>query len=333
MRAEKRKNEKISAGFQGIAFLIAFACLSLLFSMRYHTFITHDPYLPLIANEKSDKQVIVGIHISHFSDFNIAKNKFVLDGTLWFLFNPKDVSLDTIKKFTIFNGTLLDASEPVLIDHNDEKIAQFRIRTEFHTPLNYRMFPLDDHHVNLIIINRFLPDNVILHSTSQDITFDASMYLPGWRIVNHEVRTGIKEVVLKRDNKRYADQQQEAIITFNCERTDPSIIINILLTLLLMLFLAMLTFSSDEDSVLIVTVGIVALVGYRTVMHTMAPPQVSYFIYSDYMYLFALISVVITLFAGIITREHGDRLKVKKYYIAGIYALFVGACTITSFVL
>ncbi len=333
MAAEKRQNKKVSAGFQAIAFFIAFACLSLLFIVRYHTFITHDPYLSLMANEKSDKQVIVGLHISHFSNFNIAKNKFVLDGTLWFLFNPKDISLDKIKKFNIFNGTLLDLSEPVLIDHNDEKIAQFRIRAEFHTPLNYRMFPLDDHRVNLIIINRFLPDNVILSSINRDITFNKSMYLPGWRIISHGVRTGIKEVILQRDNKRYADQQQETIITLNCERTDPSIIINILLTLLLMLFLAMLTFSSDEDSVLIVTVGIVALISYRTVMQTMAPPQVSYFIYSDYMYLFALVSVIITLFGGIVTRDHLHSSTIKKYYIASVYALFVGACVITSFLL
>lgn len=330
MATQHRPNEKVGAAFQAIAFLIAFVCLTSFFFVRYHQFITHDPIMSLIPNKQSTKKVVVGLHVAHFSDFDIAKNKFVMDGTIWFLFDPKTVSLDAIKKFDVFNGGLQHVSDAVVIDHNDSKIAQFRIRTEFHTPLNYRMFPLDDHRVNFVIFNRFLPDNVTLQSNNQDVTFSDSMFLPGWRIIGHEIRTGIKELLLKRDNKKYSDRQQEAIISFKCERTDPSIMINILLTLLLMLFLAMLTFSSDEDSVLIVTVGIVALVGYRSVMQTMSPPQVSYFIYSDYMYLFALVSVIITLFAGIVTRDRANGTTIKKWYIAGVYALFVTACIITS---
>lgn len=326
-------NEKIGALFQAIAFSVAFICLSLFYSVRYHMFITHDPSLTLSASPQSEKQIITGLHIAHFSEFNVAKNKFLMDGTIWFLFNPAEVSLDTIKKFNIFNGSIQHISDAALIDHNDSKIAQFRIRIEFHTPLNYRMFPLDDHRVRLIIYNRFLPDDVILASKKNDITFSESMFLPGWNIVRHDIRTGIKKLILEQDSEKYIDQQQEAIISFDCERADPSIMINILLTLLLMLFLAMLTFSSDEDSVLIVTVGIVALIGYRSVMQSMAPPQVSYFIYSDYMYLFALVGVIITLFGGIITRDQASSGFVKKCYIAGIYSFFVAACIISSLIL
>ncbi len=333
MPVERLSNKKISALFQAITFSIAFICLALFYSARYHMFITHDPPLALSANLQSEKHVITGLHIAHFSEFDIAKNKFVMDGTIWFLFNPTEVSLDTIKKFNLFNGSILHISDAAVIDHKDSKIAQFRIRIDFHTPLNYRLFPLDDHRINLIIYNRFLSDDVVLQSNKNDITFSESMFLPGWKIVRHNIRTGIKKLILERNNEKYSDLQQEAIISFDCERTDPSIMINILLTLLLMLFLSMLTFSSDEDSVLIVTVGIVALIGYRSVMQTMAPPQVSYFIYSDYMYLFALVSVIITLFAGIVTRDKTSNLFIKKCYIAGIYSFFVAACIISSLIL
>jgi hypothetical protein len=333
MPTHHQPNEKIGALFQAVTFSIAFICLALFFSVRYHIFITHDPLITLTPTQQSEKHVVVGLHVAHFSQFNIAQNKFVMDGTVWFLFDPKETSLDIIKKFNIFNGTIQHVSDAVIIDHNDSKIAQFRIRVEFHTPLNYRMFPLDDHRVNLIIYNRFLPDDVILQSNKNDITFADSMFLPGWKIVGHDIQTGIKELTLERDNKQYSDKQQEAIIAFDCERTDPSIMINILLTLLLMLFLAMLTFSSDEDSVLIVTVGIVALIGYRSVMQSMTPPQVSYFIYSDYMYLFALAGVIITLFGGIVTRDQSSSTFIKKCYIIGIYSFFVAACIISTLIL
>ncbi len=327
---KKNPPNKVSAIFQGIAFLITFICLSLLFTARYHIFITHDPYPTLIENPQSEKKVIVGLHVAHFNDFDLPNNKFSLDGMLWFLFNPNEVSLDTIKKFDVFNGTILDKSDPVIIQHNDSHIAQFRIRTKFQTALNYRIFPLDDHRVNLIIDNRFLPDDVVFNSTNKDITFADSTYLQGWKIVEASIRTGIQEVVLERDNKRYVNQQKEAIITFNCERTDPSIIIDLMLTLILMIFLAMLTFSSEEDSVLIVSVGIVAIIGYRSFMQSVSPPQVGYFMFADYMYLFALVCVIATLFAGIVTRDRDSSAKVKKYIIGGIYALFILACTIVS---
>ena len=334
MTTKSMRHEKVGAGFQAITFLIAFVCLSVFFTIRYHFFIPNDPIMPLIAAKTTDKKIDVGLHITHFSTFDVAKNTFVMDGTVWFFFNTHDVSLETIKKFDVFNGDLLHVGDVKIIDHDENAtIAQFRIRAEFHTPLNYRLYPLDDHRIHFVIFNRFLPDNVMLQSHNKDITFSDALFLPGWRIIGHEIRTGIKKFTLKKDNKTYSDSQQEAIISLDCERTDPSIIINFLLTLLLMLFLATLTFSSDEDSVLIVTVGIVALISYRSVMQTMAPSQVSYFIYSDYIYLFALVGVIITLFAGIITRDRADSSRVKKYYIVGVYALFITACIATSLLL
>lgn len=333
MSLHRIANEKVGALFQAIAFSIAFMCLAAFFTFRYQIFAPHDPVMQLTTVQPSDEHVVIGLHIAHFSEFNIAQNKFVMDGTVWFLFNPEKVSLDIIKKFNIFNGDLIKISDPDIINHENTQIAQFRINVEFHTPLDYRLFPLDDHRINLVIYNRFLPDDVTLQSNKNDITFANSLFLPGWKIVNHNTRTGIKKLIFEHGNKQYSDQQQEAIISFECERTDPSILINVLLTLLLMLFLAMLTFSSDEDSVLIVTVGIVALIGYRSVMQTMAPPQVSYFIYSDYMYLFALMSVIVTLFGGIITRDNASSIRTKKWYIASIYSFFVAACIISSLIL
>ncbi len=323
----------VSALYQATAFFITLTVLVILFAIRFNIFTEHDPQITLMKNSETDAKVTVGLHITNFTEFKVSTNEFTFEGTVWFAFNPRTVDLDVIKKFDVAYGQLLSSSDPIIIQHNDETIAQFDVRVQFNTPLNYRLFPLDDHNILIMITNHFLPKNVTLQSSKNDVTFAPHVDIPGWRIVEHNVSTGFVQVNLERGNPLYGMQHQLAIISLSCERSDPGMIINILLTLLLMLFIALFTFSSGEDNVLIVSVSIVALVGYRVVIQSMAPPQVGYFMFTDYIYLLSLTTVLTILLAGTFIREKPRSLALKKGLIVAIYTFFVGGCFLIGILL
>lgn len=332
MSHHERYNERVSALYQVSTFLVTLTLLAILFVTRYHSFMPHDPMYQLQQNTVMNKKyVTVGYHIMHFNKFFVSQNEFECDGTLWFIFDPDIVSLDTIKKFTIYNGELITVHKPILSKKENKTVAQFRIHLSFHTPLNYRLFPFDDHTLNIIIANNFFPEDVSFASSKKDITIDPALYLPGWTIMNKEARTGYTQAAFQLESE--PAKRQEAVFTLSAERNDPMLAVNIFLTLLLMLFITLLTFSSDEDCVLIVTVGIVALVGYRVVMVAQAPNHISYFIFSDFVYLFALTGTILALLGGIVTRERHSRVGTKKAIIASIYGLFVVGCTLMSYIL
>lgn len=333
MAEKATESKRVGAVYQAAAFLVSALCLTFVLGIRYKTFISHDPVETVQPNIADSNQITTGLHVAHFNKFQVSHNKFQLHGTLWFAYNPKIVSLETIKEFTIFNGQILTKSKPRVSEFHDKTVVQFRVHFSFYCPLNYRMFPFDDHRIVVIITNNFLPDGVTFKSSTKDVTINPQLYLPGWKIENHLVETGYHQVVLESKTQEAFDTQQETVITFLAERDDPSIAINIILTLMLLLFMSLLTFSSDEDSVLIVMVAMVALIGYRVVMQTMGPSHISYFMFTDYLYLFTLVGSILTLFGGILTRERKSSVTEKKLIIAGIYFMFVVSCSIMSFIL
>lgn len=333
MAESVRVNQRVSALYQAVAFIISFSVLFLILSIRYAMFIPKDPVQPLSPNSHGAQKVITGLHITHFTQFQVSHNKFELHGIAWFVFDPKVVTIEQIKQFQVFNGQVIRVFDPTISQYEKQTVAQFRVQISFYCPLNYRMFPFDDHHISIILTNNALPENVVLTSAKEDITINPELYLPGWQLIDHNVRYGSSKVQLQTGSQTAYDIQKEVVISFMAERNDPSIAINIILTLIILLFMSLLAFSSDEDSVLIVTVAMVALIGYRVVMQSLGPAHISYFMLSDYLYLFTLTGTIFTLFGGIITRERNSSKKTKMIYVAVIYALFVAGCSLMSFIL
>lgn len=322
----------VGAVFQATAFFISLFCMGLLLTASYTRFTSYDPIEQLLPNEQAAQSITTGIHVTHFNKFKVQNNQFEMHGMIWFAYDPKLVPIDIIKKFSIANGQILQLSEPKITTHEHETIAQFKIYLSFYCPLDYRIFPFDDHRIVISIINDFLPKDMVLQSSVQDMTIDKTLYIPGWNIIDMFAQTGCTKTELER-SATICDVHQKASFVFLCQRNDPSIAVNILLTLILLLFMSLLTFSSPEDSVLIVSVAMVALIGYRVVMQTMGPEHISYFIFSDYLYLFSLIGSIMAIFGGIFTRERNSPTRTKKLAIIAIYALYIISSTIVTFVL
>lgn len=321
---------KVGALFQAGAFFVSLLALAIVFYIRFQMFVVHDPPIQLSAPPAEGSTMEIGLHVNSFTKFDVIKNNFVMEAMVWFVFDPQLVDLETIGRFDVVHGHLIHKAKPVIHKFGDKTAAQYDVRITFETFLNYKFFPIDDHQVRMGLTNHFLPNGMYFSSIQNDITISENLFLPGWKIKSYDVNTGLSHIDLVRGEHQFGIRYPEAIFSFSCERTDPSIVVNILLTLFLILFMSLLTFSTDEDSVLVVSVIIVALIGYRAVMLSLGPMHISYFMLSDYMYLISLAASVLTLLAGIFSRDERVDLQTKKWFIIGIYGWFVGACSFMS---
>lgn len=335
MNRQKIHARLVGARFQALAFTLSLIVITVLLTIRYRSFVNLDPIYPIEQNKPNEtsSMIKVGFHITQFNKFYVAQNDFEVLGTIWFAYDPSRVSLDIIKQFSIYNGELVEISEPSMAKTAEKTIAHFRVQIKFHTSLYYLLFPLDDHCINIIVTNDFLPHNVMFTSSDNILTLDPSLELPGWHIMNTQAKAGFTHFLPTSLDSSEKSSHQKAVFSLFLEHNNPMLTINIVLTLLLLLFTTLLTFSSEEDCVLIVSIGMVALIGYRFVLQAFEPIHINYFTLADYMYLFALIGAILTLFFGIFTRERNSSVATKEFIIAGIYVVFIGGCSLLSFIL
>src|SRR3990167_4061618 len=80
------------------------------FFFRHRIFFSADSDPPLInfnpfkrASLRSTVVIKTGLMIKNFSQFNVMKNNFVMDGVIWFEFNPHLVSIEKIENFSFEN--------------------------------------------------------------------------------------------------------------------------------------------------------------------------------------------------------------------------------------
>ncbi len=322
----KSSNIYVSPWYQAISFGTVLVILGLFFSIMFSHFIAHDPIPTVLPLPAQDQQIKFGVHIKNFSDFNVVRNNFDVEAIIWFAFDPSIVSLDTIKKFDIAHGQLKHISDPVIQKVGAKQVAEFNVRFTFSAHLDYRRFPIDDHNISFALYNHYLPINVGFKSDKQAITFDDYLYVPGWNVVDYYAQTGLHRIYLTALDPDYQVAHQVAVVTLSCKRTDSSILLSFLLTLLIIIFTSLFTFSSDQDAVLIVSVTIVALIGYIVIIQNISPDRVSYFILSDYLYLISLLCVIMTMILGVFAGHQKFHAQFKRRSIVAIYTVFIAGC-------
>jgi hypothetical protein len=83
---------------------------------------------------------------------------------------------------------------------------------------------------------------------------------------------------------------------------------------------------ATEYSFHIISGGITALIGYRFIVEAMAPPHVHYFMIADYLFLAALLAIIIGLFAAIIIRQKKVSLRFQYASVILTYGIFLAGC-------
>lgn len=176
--------------------------------MARHSFLSFTSYEPspkvFSATPKQIKEwggntteVLVGLHINNFPEFDIVNNKFTVDAIIWFEFDPALVSLETVEKFVFDKGDILKKTTSDTKVIEGKFFAQFNITVKFTTNLLFSMFPLDDHRVYLSLTNKYVsPSEMIYKAYISGFTLSEDMFVAGWRVVDHSVITGYSEAYL-----------------------------------------------------------------------------------------------------------------------------------------
>jgi hypothetical protein len=163
------------------------------------------PIKPAIT-EKQITEVKAGLHIKNFPLFDITTNDFIIDAILWFEFDPHSISIEAVKKFSFEKGTILSLSEPETKIINDKLFTRYKISVKFKSDLDYKLFPLEDHKVNILLTNTFLnPEEVVLKSQNSDLSTKDQIFTGDWLMTGAQVEFGyLKSEITKYDPQKTA---------------------------------------------------------------------------------------------------------------------------------
>lgn len=234
-------------------------------------------------------EVSVGLHIINFPIFDIVKNNFVFDGIVWFEFDPALIALETIAKFSFEKGDILKISEPDTKLINGKFFARYNIRVQFTSNLDYKLFPFDDHRLNIVLVNKFVsPSEVMFESYDAGFTMQEGIFIPGWYVVSEGVRTGYAQAQLEVYDPSKMVLNPKVVFEIDFERSGAQQILLIFLPLFLIFFTGLFSFGFDpEKSTNLVwtlaSASVASMISYRFVIQNMSP-TIGYFTFSDIVF-------------------------------------------------
>lgn len=339
LRSQRRgSGHVVSPLFQCIAIFITSVLVWAM--LVYGVYSTHirEPYAPVLTLTPQriayfggfPADINVGLYIKDFPVFDMVKGSFVVEASLWFLFDPRLMSIDRIGKFSFEKATLVSKSTPHVRVMGQQIFVQYDIRLQFTIPLNYEAFPFDDHRINFVLMQNFLaPSEANFTALRSNLVLSPDIETSGWRLTDHRVSAGFSAETLNVQ----ADASQEVYhprvaFTLDFERVGIRHVISIILPLLLLFFIALFTFSIDPTGynsgniMSLSSTSITALIAYRFVIESISP-QVGYFMFSDYVFLLFLIICCLIFFIN----AFGVRISVRaeKIIVVFLHVLVVVA--------
>lgn len=266
-----------------------------------------NPYSPAAIKDlgitTESFQVETGIYIENFHVFDLTKNNFVVNAIVWFSYDPTIFSLETIGKFSFEKGDILSISKPeTRAISKNELIVRYQVKIGFTTNLYYRLFPLDDHRLFLVLTNKFFsPKECIFVAHEAGLTLSPQMEIPGWRYVKHGVETGYSSAQLERTDEGSKIYHPVVVYAIDFERDGFRQITVLFLPLFIIFYLALIVLALDPEQfgMARLTLGaanVSGLIGYRFVIEV-ASPVVGYFMVGDLVFnLFLALVAMIFLF-------------------------------------
>lgn len=254
--------------------------------------------------------VQVGLFITNWHEFNVRDNIFIFDGVLWFQFDPALISLDTVDKFSFEKGELLYKSKPDTKLIDDKLFAEYEIRLRFTTNLNHKMFPLDDHRIFIVLLNRYVsPSDVIFQTNKSSFSSSKTVFIPDWQQIEYEVKSGYEEQDIDKRDERKIIRNPKVVFMIDFWRSGVSLIMLILLPIFLIFFIGLFSFSFDPTVaqmpiIIISTTALTSLVAYRFVIQGMSP-RVGYFLLSDLFFTVFLAFAFIVFVVGVSVVKSG----------------------------
>lgn len=270
--------------------------------------------------------VATGLVITRFLTFNVAANKFVFEGTLWFYFDPAQIDEKIIEAITFENGSFLEKSAPYTQLINAKKFVRYAVRVKLQTQLNYRAFPDDDHALALIMLHKGASvSNMLFTVARPDFIIQDELAREGWSIFDRNTQSGYVESRIHSAQGNFTTLQPAVAFGIDIRRTSMREFITILFPMLIMLIMSLCTFSvSGAPERLNLTLSSIAgIVAFRFVMDSVSP-KVPYFMLSDYLFLLFLSAYVFLFFMNLISTRLS--LPWLKILIVGSTSFVAGSC-------
>ncbi len=248
-------------------------------------------------------KVTVGLYIKDFTEFDITSNDFTFSGIIWFLFNPTLISLDTLSKFTVEKGQILDRAPPITSIEAGKLLARYDIRVKLKSNLTYALFPFDSHVIYIVVDNNYVsPGDLIMSSSHNDFVVSPEISTTGWKMLETSIYSGYSTSNLRRSETTNMIAHPRLIFGIAYAHSGIRQALTILLPLIFIFFMSLFTFSFEEKnyatSLTLSSGAVTAQVAYRFVIENLAP-KVGYFMLSDYLFFLFLIGVVIVFFINV----------------------------------
>lgn len=281
----------------------------------------------VVKNFGSPSIVKVGLHIISFPEFDMLKNRFLMDGIIWFEFNPALISLETLRKFSFEKGEIIKLSEPEIQVIDKQIFARFNFKLQFSSNLDFKRFPIDDHRINLVLTNAYLsPRSVIYDVQISRFTFAPNIFIAGWTIKDATVTSGYSREELDTDDAKREVIHPQALFSIDLKRAGIRHLSAIFLPLFMLFFMGLIGLSLDPATfagsmVSIATGSLSGMTVYRFVIEGMSP-SAGYFMISDQVFVLFL-TLGFIVFALTATIAHYQKSNYDFSIIQSIMILFL----------
>lgn len=324
---EKIKNffDVNSVEFKGFILLLSCIILVGVFKISLLEFQTDDsiPKLEPINTKKIVEfgplavKVKIGLYIKNMPVFDIIKNDFLVDAIVWFEFNPDEIMLETVEKFSLDNGNIRYKSTPDIKIEGDKAFVKYNVVFDFKSDLEYYKFPLEDHRVSIIITNDFVtPDEMYFVVDQSSFQVKPLVFTTNWKILDTSIDSGYLKLPLDRQDFSKSAQNPKALFVINFIKASIRKIMIIFIPLFSAAYLSLFSFVMNISNIVgkfsLAISAVTALLGYRFVIEQIMPP-VGYFTTTDSIFIFLLLFAFICfIFQLLITRQYMIAHETKK---------------------
>src|SRR6185437_10678067 len=114
------------------------------------------PVTPEVIKKWGKQPTVVktGFTITDILRFDILKNDILLTGIVWFEFDPKKVTLESIEKFSFIKiNTEHKYGDYYMLDDKVTMRAFYYVTLEVRETFDYHRFPLDSHLITFRLVN------------------------------------------------------------------------------------------------------------------------------------------------------------------------------------
>jgi hypothetical protein len=278
--------------------------------------------------------VHVGLIIEKFHTFQIMENKFIFDGVLWFRFDPKLVSLETINNIRVKNGKFLDKSPPHVRLFNEDLFVRYAVQIEFQCDLHFGDFPDDDHKIYIILTHSGVsPNSLVFESTRPDLLILDDLEHQGWKEFNRDVAAGYSSSRIQSSVTDVEFSNPVVVFAIDYRHNTMRNFLNIIIPLLVMLGIILFSFAVDREKLWKYRLtacmqAIAASVAFRFVIDSMSP-KVGYAMASD-KFFFMFLSFYLIMFIVALNTQRTKVIWERLIILAITFAVVGGTIFIWS---